>query len=112
MHMRIGSLKMGVGDLGTGLVIGAGVAFITPFVIPVVGGVLKAVTKGVIKTGLLAYEGGRGLVNNTTAAIEDITAEAKSEIKNDSAAAPKKTKPKPARTTRKAKPQSAKKAEA
>ena len=41
------------------LAVGAGIVLLAPVVIPVVGSVLKPLTKAVIKGGLLAYEGAK-----------------------------------------------------
>jgi Protein of unknown function (DUF5132) len=65
---------------GGAVVIGAAVVLLAPVVLPVIAGVLKPVAKGVIKGGLLAYEGAKVALAETKETIEDIAAEAKAEI--------------------------------
>jgi hypothetical protein len=67
------------------LAVGAGVVLLAPVVIPVVGSILKPVAKAVIKGSILAYEGAKLSVAETKEALEDLTAEAKSEISEESA---------------------------
>lgn len=62
------------------LAVGAGIVLLAPVVIPVVGSVLKPLTKAVIKGGLLAYEGAKLSIAETKETLEDIAAEAKAEI--------------------------------
>jgi hypothetical protein len=62
---------------------GAGVVLLAPVVIPVVGAILKPVAKAVIKGGIMAYEGAKLSIAETKETIEDLTAEAKSEIQQD-----------------------------
>ena len=63
-----------------GVTIGAAAVLLAPFILPVIAGILKPVAKGVIKGGLLAYEGTLVAMAETKEALEDITAEAKAEI--------------------------------
>ena len=65
---------------GGAVAIGAAVVLLAPIVLPVIAGVLKPVAKGVIKGGLLAYEGAKVALAETMETIEDIAAEAKAEI--------------------------------
>jgi hypothetical protein len=65
---------------GSAIAIGAGVVLLAPVVIPVVASVMKPLTKAVIKGGMLAYENARIAVAETKETIEDIAAEARSEI--------------------------------
>jgi hypothetical protein len=71
----------GVG-LGTGsaIAIGAGVVLLAPIVIPALASLMRPLAKAVIKGGMLAYENVRIAVAETTETIEDIAAEARSEI--------------------------------
>ena len=78
--MKIFGWKFPNMSLGTGIAIGVGVVVLGPIVIPAVGKALRALTKEVIKGGLLAYEGGKGFIAETKETIEDLSAEAKSEI--------------------------------
>ncbi len=66
---------------GSGLVIGAAAVFLAPVVAPVVGGVLKTLTKAGIKGGMVLYEQGKLLMEETKETIEDLTEEAKAELK-------------------------------
>jgi hypothetical protein len=74
MKLLNGSLSV------SSLAVGAGVVLLAPIVIPVVGAVLKPVAKAVIKGGLLAYEGAKVSIAETKETIEDLAAEAKSEM--------------------------------
>jgi hypothetical protein len=67
-------------NLGTGLVIGAAAMLLAPVVIPVVSGVLKSLTKAGIKGGLMVYEKGKILAEETKETFEDLAAEAKAEM--------------------------------
>jgi len=81
MKLLNGSLSV------SSLAVGAGVVLLAPVVIPVVGAVLKPVAKAVIKGGLLAYEGAKVSIAETKETIEDLAAEAKSEIAQEEKAA-------------------------
>ena len=79
--MRILGNGLSVG----GLAVGAGVVLLAPVVIPLLGAALKPVLKAVIKGGIMAYEGAKVSIAETKETIEDLAAEAKSEISQDSA---------------------------
>lgn len=64
------------------LAVGAGVVLLAPVVIPVLGSIVKPMAKAVIKGGLLAYEGAKVTIAESKETIEDLAAEAKSEITN------------------------------
>lgn len=66
-------------NLGS-LAVGAGVVLLAPVVIPVVGAILKPVAKAIVKGGIMAYEGAKVSIAETRETLEDIAAEAKSEI--------------------------------
>ncbi len=66
-------------DVGS-LAIGVGVVLLAPVIVPIIGSVLKPLAKGVIKGGLLAYEGAKVSIAETKETFEDIAAEAKAEI--------------------------------
>jgi Protein of unknown function (DUF5132) len=76
---------------GGAVAIGAAAVLLTPIVLPVVGSVMKPIAKGLIKGGILAYEGVAVALAETIETIEDITAEAKAEI-TESRKPPAKTK--------------------
>ena len=75
-------MKLFGGDLktGTAMAVGAGVVLLAPILVPVLASVLKPVVKTVIKGGMLAFENARIAVAETRETIEDIAAEARSEI--------------------------------
>jgi hypothetical protein len=65
---------------GGAVALGAAAVLLAPIVLPVIAGVLKPVAKGIIKGGILAFEGAKVAVAETMETIEDVTAEAKAEI--------------------------------
>lgn len=65
---------------GGAVAIGAAVVLLAPVVLPIVAGIFKPLAKGVIKGGLLAYEGAKVTLAETRETLEDIAAEAKAEI--------------------------------
>jgi hypothetical protein len=75
MRFLTGGLKT-----GGAMAIGAGAVLLVPIVIPVVASVVKPLAKAVIKGGMLAYENAKIAVAETKETIEDIAAEARSEI--------------------------------
>jgi hypothetical protein len=78
---------------GTGLAIGAASVLLAPILLPVLGGILKSLTKAGIKGGMVLYEKGRLLAEETRETIEDLTEEAKAELSEGQVAVakPKKT---------------------
>lgn len=80
-------MKIFNGGLSAGsLAVGAGVVLLTPVVLPVIGAILKPITKAVIKGSLIAYEEVKVSIAETKEALEDITAEAKAEVGEGKAA--------------------------
>jgi len=69
---------------GSGLAIGAAAVVLAPVVLPVVGGVLKTLTKAGIKGGMVLYEQGKVFAEEARETVEDLTEEAKAELKEDS----------------------------
>ncbi len=65
---------------GGAVAIGAAAVLLAPVVLPVIASVLKPIAKGLIKGGILAYEGAVVALAETKETIEDIAAEAKAEI--------------------------------
>jgi hypothetical protein len=63
-----------------GIAIGVGVAVAAPIVFPILASIVKPMTKAVIKQGLILFNMGRETVTGAKEALEDLTAEAKSEI--------------------------------
>lgn len=60
--------------------VGAAAIILAPVVLPLIGGILKSLTKAGIKGGMVLYDKGRLLVEETKETIEDITEEAKAEL--------------------------------
>lgn len=77
---------------GTGLIVGAAAVILAPVVLPMVGGILKSLTKAGIKGGMVLYEQGKLLMEETKETIEDLTEEAKAELSEGQAAAAAKPK--------------------
>lgn len=80
--------------LGTGLALGAATVLLAPVLLPVVGGILRSITKAGIKGGLIMYERGKLTFAEARESFDDLAAEAKAEMKEEQqqVAAPKKTK--------------------
>ncbi len=76
--------------LGAGLLVGVGVILLAPVVVPVIAAATKPLIKAGIKGGLLAYEKSRELIAEATEVVEDLAAEARSELvrEHEPAAAP------------------------
>jgi hypothetical protein len=74
-------MKIWNGGLSVGgLAVGAGVVLLAPVIVPVIGSILKPLTKAVIKGGILAYEGTKLTIAETKETLEDLAAEAKAEV--------------------------------
>jgi len=67
------------------IAIGAGVVLIAPVVIPIIGSIAKPIIKAGVKGVLITYEGTKVAIAEAKESLEDITAEAKSEVSGDSA---------------------------
>jgi hypothetical protein len=68
------------GNIMTGLGIGIGMAILGPVLVPVVASIAKPLAKAAIKGGVILYEKGREAVAEAGEVIEDLVAEAKSEL--------------------------------
>ncbi len=68
------------GNILTGLAIGIGTAIVAPIVIPILAAAVKPLTKAAIKGGLVLYERGKEIAAEAQELVEDIVAEAKSEM--------------------------------
>ena len=90
----MGLLKMASGmKLGTGLAIGAAAVILAPMILPVAAGIVKSLAKAGMKGGMILYEKGKLLMEETRETVEDLAAEAKSELaegKEVAVVAPKK----------------------
>jgi hypothetical protein len=71
------------GDLATGLLIGIGVAILTPVVLAVLTSVAKPVAAGAVKGGASLYEKGKEAVAGVGEIFGDIVAEAKAELSEE-----------------------------
>ncbi|MFH1152999.1 MAG: DUF5132 domain-containing protein [Pseudomonadota bacterium] len=65
--------------------IGVGIVLLAPVVLPILGSIAKPIVKSVIKGALLTYEGVKVTFAEAKESLEDITAEAKSEIAGNAA---------------------------
>lgn len=68
------------GNVVTGLAIGIGAAVLAPVMLPVLAGVAKPLAKAAIKGGFILYEKGKEAVAEVSEMVEDVVAEAKSEL--------------------------------
>ena len=71
----------------TGLAVVIGAATLAPVIVPIVTGVLRPVTKSVIKGGILLYEKGRETSAELAEELEDLVAEVKAEMETPAAQA-------------------------
>lgn len=68
------------GNILTGLAIGIGASVLAPAVIPVLANVVKPLAKAALKGGIVLYEKGLETFAETKEVVEDLIAEAKSEL--------------------------------
>ena len=75
-------LKEGLkgGNITSGLAVGLGVAVLAPAIAPL----LRPAAKAVIKSGLVAYDGGRAAFSAVTSGAQDVVSEARSEMETES----------------------------
>jgi hypothetical protein len=66
-------------NLWTGVAIGVGL-LVAPVVIPMIVAAARPVAKAAIKGSLMLYEKGREMIAEVSEAVEDLAAEAKSEV--------------------------------
>ncbi len=78
---------------GGAVAIGAAAVLLAPVILPVLAGVLRPIAKGVIKGGILAFEGARVAIAETKETLEDLAAEARSELTQEQKPAAKGKKP-------------------
>lgn len=84
-----------VGSLGPGIAIGVGAAFLLPVTARIVGAVAKPLIKETIKGGMYVYDTGRHYAAEVGETLEDISAEARAEMKKE----PKPAKPAKAKSS-------------
>lgn len=75
------------GETGKGVVIGIGIAILAPVAIAVLSGAAKPAARAALKSGILFYEKGREKVAEIGETIEDLAAEARSEMEQGHVAA-------------------------
>ncbi len=78
--------------------IGAAAVLLAPVLLPAVAGVVKSLAKAGIKGGLIVYERGKVAIEEAKESIEDLTAEARAELSEETKmeAPPTRKKPVPA----------------
>jgi hypothetical protein len=74
------------GNILGGLAIGIGSAVLGPIVIPILSRTAKPLAKAAIKGGLLMYEKGKEKIAEAQEVVEDLLAEARSELDEEAAA--------------------------
>ena len=76
-------------SVSPGILIGAGAVLLAPVVIPIIAGIAKPVAKAVIKGSLITYHKVKESTAEALESIEDLAAEAKSELAEAVEEAPK-----------------------
>lgn len=76
------------GNLLSGLAIGIGAVVVAPIVIPILSSAVKPVAKAVIKESLILFEKGKETFAEAKEAVEDLVAEAKSEMEMEASGTP------------------------
>lgn len=71
----------------TGLAVGIGAALLAPVIVPIATSILRPLAKSVIKGGILLYEKGRETGAELAETLEDLVAEARSELETPAAQA-------------------------
>jgi hypothetical protein len=66
--------------LSTGLLVGLGAAILAPALFPAVATAAKPLVKGIIKVGVTLYDKGNEAIAEVGEVLEDLVAEAKSEM--------------------------------
>lgn len=75
-------------DLWTGVAVGVGL-LVAPVIIPIVAAAARPALKTILKAGIMVYERGCEMVAEGVEMIEDLAAEAKSEVTAELAAGKK-----------------------
>lgn len=81
--------------LGSGFFVGVGAVLLAPIVIPVATSLLRTLTKATIKGSLIAYHKAKIATAETMESLEDLAAEARSEIADEPKAEAVKKSPEP-----------------
>ena len=64
----------------TGIAIGVGASILLPKLLPTLGEAAKPLAKGLMKSGILAFEKGKEVVAEISESTEDLWAEVKTEL--------------------------------
>jgi Protein of unknown function (DUF5132) len=75
-------LEGGAGAVGVGVVVGLAAAVLAPVLMPVIVNVGRPLLKGAIKGAIMAYGRGQEVVGELGETIEDLTAEARTELRH------------------------------
>lgn len=67
-------------DMAKGIAIGIGVALLAPVLLPAVAGIARPLARAAMKSGIIAYEKGREAAAELREVVEDLMAEAQSEL--------------------------------
>ena len=68
------------GDTGKGLAIGVAIVALAPLAAPIVAALAKPIARAAIRTGAIAYEKGREALAEVAEVVEDLVAEARTEL--------------------------------
>lgn len=69
-------------NIVTGLAAGVGATLLAPVLLPALANIVKPVTKAIIKAGIVLYEKGTESVAEWGEVVDDLVAEAKSELES------------------------------
>ena len=73
------------GDFGSGALVGAGAVLLAPIVVPAVASGLKYLMKTTVRGGAIAYREAKNAASGMIEGLENLAAEAKAEIEEESA---------------------------
>jgi hypothetical protein len=76
----MGLLDNGFKGMLSGVAFGIGAAIVAPIVLPILSAGVKPMAKAMIKEGILLYEKGKEIAEETRETVEDLIAEARSEV--------------------------------
>jgi hypothetical protein len=76
----MGLMDNGFKGILSGIGFGIGAAIIAPIVLPILSAGVKPMAKAMIKEGIMLYEKGKEVVEETRETVEDLIAEARSEV--------------------------------
>lgn len=76
----LGTVTLGNAVTLRNVAMGAGVVLLAPVAVSLIGALMKPIAKATIKSGLMVYDKGREIAAETKESIEDLAAEARTEI--------------------------------